>query len=85
MFTNYEIQAEMRESQQLPPHYRSGWVAAMLEARNSAAPTAIAIDRGQAAAKSFGLKAPVQTVVPLQRPGPMSLMGPKGILDRGAL
>ena len=33
MFTNYEIQAEMRESQQLPPHYRPGWVAAMLEAR----------------------------------------------------
>jgi hypothetical protein len=33
MFTNYEIQAEMRESQQLPAHYRPGWVAAMLEAR----------------------------------------------------
>ena len=59
--------------------------AAMLEARNAAAPTAIVIDRGQAAAKSFALKAPVQTVVPLQRPGPMSLMGPKGVLDRGAL
>jgi flagellar protein FlgJ len=59
--------------------------AAMLEARNPGAPTAIAIDRGQVAAKSFSLKAPVQTVLPLQRPGPMSLIGPKGILDRGAL
>ena len=59
--------------------------AAMLEARNPGVQTAIALDRGQAAAKSFALKAPVQTVVPLQRPGPMSLIVPKGILDRGAL
>lgn len=33
MFTAYEIQAEMWESEQLPPHYRPGWVAAIVEAR----------------------------------------------------
>ena len=59
--------------------------AAMLEARNVTAPTAIALDRAQATAKSFALKAPLQPVLPLQRPGPMSLLGPKGVLDRGSL
>lgn len=59
--------------------------AAMLEARNSGVPTPVALDRGQAAAKSFALKAPVQTMLPLQRPGPIPLVGPASILDRGAL
>lgn len=33
LFTLFEFQTEMRQSQQLGPSYRPGWVAAMLEAR----------------------------------------------------
>lgn len=58
---------------------------AMLEAHNSGVPTPMALDRGQAAAKSFALKAPVQPVLPLQRPGPIPLVGPAVVFDRGAL
>ena len=33
LYTAYEMQAELRESEQLPSGYRPGWVAAVLEAR----------------------------------------------------
>ena len=59
--------------------------AAMLEARTSGAPSGIALDRAQASVKSYSLKAPAQAMVPLQRPGPMSLLAPKAVLDRGSL
>lgn len=59
--------------------------AAMLEAHNAGAPAGIALNRAKSAGKSLSLKAPLQEALPLQRPGPMSLIGPKGLFDKGAL
>lgn len=59
--------------------------ADMLQAHNAGASKGMALDRGQTAPKGYSLKAPVQSVLPLQRPGPMSLLGTQGLLDKGAL
>jgi len=39
----------------------------------------------KAEVKGLSLKTPLQAAMPLQRPGPMSLLSPKGSLDRGSL
>ena len=59
--------------------------AEMLEAHNAAAAAAIPLHREKTTAKGLSLAAPLLPALPLQRPGPMSLIGPKGLLDRGAL
>ena len=52
--------------------------AAMLEARSAG----ISLNRAQA---GLSLQAQKQALTPLQRPGPIPLISPKGLLDRGTL
>ena len=59
--------------------------AAMLEAHNVGAAAAMPLNREKTTAKGLSLAAPLQPALPLPRPGPMSMIGPKGLLDRGAL
>jgi len=59
--------------------------AAMLEAHNSGTPAGIALGRVKTEVKGLSLKTPLPPALPLQRPGSMSLISPKGLLDRGSL
>jgi flagellar protein FlgJ len=59
--------------------------ASMLEAHNVGAAAAMPLNRDKTTAKGLSLATPLLPALPLQRPGPMSLISPKGLLDRGAL
>ena len=55
--------------------------AAVLEARSAAIPAPMVLDRAQLAVKSFSLKAPLQSALPLPKTGGMSLGNSKMLLD----
>ncbi|MCX7246788.1 MAG: rod-binding protein [Burkholderiales bacterium] len=63
------------------PQAETPSTAALLEARSAAIPAPMALDRAQLAVKSFALKAPLQSALPLPKTGGMSLGNSKMLLD----
>ena len=63
------------------PQAETPSTAALLEARSAAIPAPMALDRAQLAVKSFSLKAPLQSALPLPKTGGMSLGNSKMLLD----
>jgi len=63
------------------PQAETPSTAALLEARSAAIPAPMVLDRAQLAVKSFSLKVPLQSALPLPKVGGMSLGNPKILFD----